>query len=190
MLPIILLIRDEEDKKFVEEVYARYKDAIFNKAKIYVKNEQDVDECVQDVVVVLIDHVEECRGWSEDHLKNFLMKCIRCIAVNKYKENMRRYANEISVNDIIRDEYGEIVEFDVPDEDEYIEQMVISEENVKRISNIIENMNPLYSDVLYFRSFMSMSNTEIAEMLNLPVNTVNQRILRAKRMLEEKGVRR
>ena len=183
MLPIILLIRDENDRKFVEDVYIRYKDRIFNKARIYLRNEHDVEECVQDVVVVLIEHADQCYEWQEEHIKNFLMKCIRCIAINKYKENIRRYSKEISVS-----EFEEEGDMDIPDKDECIEQSIISEENVRRLAQMIEEMDPLYSDILYFRSFLGMKNTEIAKMLNIPVNTVNQRISRAKRMLmQERG---
>lgn len=189
MLPVILLIRNEDDREFVQAVYLKYKKVIFNKARLYVGKEQDVEGCVQDVVVVLIDHVEECREWSEEHLKNFLMKCIRCIAINKYKENMRRAKYETYVSNFFTDDDGDAVEWDIPDEDENIEQMVISEENVNRIARIIDNMNPLYGDIMYLRCVMNMSNSQIAETLDLPVNTVNQRIFRAKKILEEQGGR-
>ena len=185
MLPIILLIRDEDDRNFVEEVYSRYKERLISKAKVYLDNEPDVEDCVQDVVVILIDYADQCCEWQEDHIKNFLMKCTRCMAINKYKENVRRRSNEMSVSEF--EDEGDI---DIPDNDECIEQYVISEENVRRIAQMIEDMDPLYGDILYLRSFLGMRNTEIAKMLNIPVNTVNQRVARAKKMLEKCGVNR
>ena len=140
MLPIILLIRDEDDRKFVEDVYIRYKEKIFNKARIYLDSEHDAEECVQDVIVVFIDYVDQCREWDEEHIKNFLMKCIRCIAINKYKENIRRYSNVVSVSEFECEGEGEI---EIPDKDECIEQSIISEENVRRLARIIEDMDPL-----------------------------------------------
>ncbi|MBQ8836386.1 MAG: RNA polymerase sigma factor [Clostridia bacterium] len=185
MLPIILAIRDENDRDFVEGIYNRYKRNMVSKASVYLSSEHDVEDCVQDVVVTLIEHLEECYEWKEEHIKNFLMKCTRCVAINKYKENARRYINEVSVSEF--DEEGDL---DIPDKDECIEAYVIDEENVRRLAQMLEDMDPLYGDILYFRSFMGMKNTEIAKMLDIPVNTVNQRVLRARKMLMQCGVNR
>lgn len=179
MLPIILAIRDEDDRDFVTKVYKKYEYNIYNKARYYLSSEHDVKDCVQEVIATFIEYVDQCREWKEDHIKNFLMKCIRCVAINKYNENARRYSKEISVSELEDEGY-----IDIPDNDESVEQWIISEENVRRIAKMIEEMDPLYGDLLYLKSFLGMKNTEIAKKLGIPVNTVNQRIARAKNILE------
>ena len=182
MLPIILAIRDENDKNFVEEIYIRYKENLLKKAKEYLRSEHDIEECIQDVFIIFIDHVEESYEWDEKHIKNFLMKCTRSVAINKYNSNVRRYSKEFSLN-----EFNAEGSFEVPDNQESIEQLVISEENVSRIAKILEEMDPMYGDILYFKSFLRMKNTEIAKTLNIPVNTVNQRVSRARKLLLKEG---
>ncbi len=181
MLPIILAIQDENDRNFVEELYEKYKDRIYYRAKKLLKNESDLEECVQDVVIAIIQKVEKLRGCDEDHIKNYLMKCTKNIATEKYNDNAKRYRNEISISEVQPEK-----DMDIPDLNEFMEQLIISEEAVRSIAKILDEMDPLYGDILYFKSFMRMKNTEIAKMLNIPVNTVNQRIFRARNILIKK----
>lgn len=175
MLPIILAIRDEEDRSFAEQIYIKYGRKIAFFAGKYLDNEPDVEDCIQDVFVVLIDHLEEFRHWTEEHQKNFLVKCCRCIAINKYKSNMKRYSKEMSMD-------GE-AGFELADGSENITELIISEENKRRICEIIENMDSKYGDILYLRGFLGMKNTEIAKMLNISAELVNVRYQRAKAII-------
>ncbi len=178
MLPIILAIRDENDRNFVEDVYQKYNKQLQVIAKYHLENIVDVEDCIQDVVVVLIDYVEKYREWTETHQFNFLVKCCRCIAINKYNYNERRYRKEISYNHMLDGK-----DFDLIDEDAYIERIVISSENQKRFAEIIEEMDPKYGDILYFRGFLGMKNVEIAKMLNVSEQLVSARLKKARTIL-------
>lgn len=59
MLPFILTIRDESDRSLVEDVYLKYGRKIYCIAGNYLKDDRDIEDCVQDVFVMLIDHLEE-----------------------------------------------------------------------------------------------------------------------------------
>ena len=178
MLPVILAIRDEDDRNFAEYIYEKYGKKISYIAGQYLKNNLDVEDCLQDVFIVLVDHLEEFRLWTEDHQKNFLVKCSRCIAINKYKENRRR-----STKEILADASGLSDVHEFSDESENIVDFIISEENKKRICDMIEDMDPKYGDILYFKGFLGMKNVEIAKMLNLSTDLVNVRYQRAKAII-------
>ena len=94
MLPFILTIRDESDRSLVEDVYLKYGRKIYCIAGNYLKDDREIEDCVQDVFVMLIDHLEEYRVWQEKHQINFLVKCCRCIAINKYKVTAKRHRKE------------------------------------------------------------------------------------------------
>jgi RNA polymerase sigma factor (sigma-70 family) len=177
MLPVILAIRDEDDRNFVEQIYVKYGRKIAGIARKYIDNELDVEDCIQDVFVVLIDRLEDFRQLTEVHQKNFLVKCCRCIAINKYKENMKRRSKEVSVDD------GNSISIELPDESENIAELIISEENKRRICGIIEEMDPKYGDILYLRGFLGMKNVEIAKMLNISTELVNVRYQRARELI-------
>lgn len=181
MLPIILAIRDENDRTYVEGVYIKYYKRIYYVANSHLDHHQDSEDCVQDVVIALIDHLEEFMTWSEKHQCNFLAKCCRCIAINKYNEREKQRKMEVSVYENEKSSEMEII-----DEDSIVDRMIVSQENQKRLCQLIEDLDPKYGDLLFFRGFMNMKNIEIAKMLDISVNLVNIRILRARQILLQK----
>jgi RNA polymerase sigma factor (sigma-70 family) len=178
MLPIILAIRDEDDRNFVEEAYTKYEKQLQATAKYHLENRLDIEDCVQDVVVVLIDRVEDFRNWDEIHQLCFLTKSCRFIAINKYNYNERRAQKEISYNHMIDGK-----DFDFVDEDAYIESIVISKENLKRFAQMIDEMDSKYGDILYFKCFLRMKNVEIAKMINVSEQLVSARLKQARTIL-------
>ncbi len=178
MLPFILTIRDESDRSLVEDVYLKYGRKIYCIAGNYLKDDRDIEDCVQDVFVMLIDHLEEYRVWQEKHQINFLVKCCRCIAINKYKVTAKRHRKEISVSGAEED--GDL---EIEDKDSDVAKPIISEETQRRVHELIETMDPKYGDILYLKGFLGMKNAEIAEMLNMSVDLVNVRLMRARKIL-------
>lgn len=178
MLPIILAIRDEEDQNFVSIVFDKYSNQLTAIAEKYLSNTVDVEDCIQNVFVILIKRLQEYQMWDERHQFNFLAKCCRCIAVNKYKNNQRRLKNEIGLNYSDNDK-----NIDIVDEDSLIEKIVISNENLKKLRDMIEDMDPTYGDILYLKGFLGMKNVDIAKTLDLSVDVVNMRLTRARKIL-------
>lgn len=178
MLPIILAIRDEEDQNFVSIVFDKYSNQLTAIAEKYLSNTVDVEDCIQNVFVILIKRLQEYQMWDEKHQFNFLAKCCRCIAVNKYKNNQKRLENEIGLNYPNNDK-----DFDIIDEDSLIEKFVISNENLKKLRDMIEDMDPTYGDILYLKGFLGMKNVDIAKTLDLSVDVVNTRLTRARKIL-------
>ena len=178
MLPIILAIRDEEDQNFVSIVFDKYSNQLTAIAEKYLSNTVDVEDCIQNVFVILIKRLQEYQMWDEKHQFNFLAKCCRCIAVNKYKNNQKRLENEIGLNYPNNDK-----DFDIIDENSLIEKFVISNENLKKLRDMIEDMDPTYGDILYLKGFLGMKNVDIAKTLDLSVDVVNTRLTRARKIL-------
>ena len=177
ILPIILAIRDEDDRNFVAEVYTKHTKQLQAIAKYYLENKLDVEDCVQDVFIVLIDRVEDFRYWDETHQLGFLTKSCRFIAINKYNYNKRRYEKQISYN------LPDGSDIDFIDEESYIERIIVSKENQKRFAQLIEDMDPKYGDILYFRCFLGMKNVEIAKMINVSEQVVSARLKQARKIL-------
>ena len=182
MLPINLVIESEDDLNYVLDVYNKYKQNIYYTAKHYVKRHQDAQDCAGEAIVEFIENLDLCRGMSEAHLKNFLFKCTRAIAINKFNQNCRINKNEFSLNEAI-----DTGDFDISDTSENIERIVVSTETVKIIEEYLQEIDPIYGDVLYFRIFVGMSAKQVADMLGITTNTVNQRVRRGKILLIKKG---
>ena len=127
-----------------------------------------------------MNKLDQFRSFSIDHQKNFMIKVCRCIAINKYNENTKRNIAEMSLNDSIIES-----EFEIVDNESYLDKILINDENYKIIYNIIDNMDSKYGDILYLKLFLNMKNNEIAKLLNLPLNLINVRLNRAKIKLKE-----
>jgi DNA-directed RNA polymerase specialized sigma24 family protein len=74
VLAVIMAIEDEQDRAFVEEVYAAYADKMYRIAYDVVGNHHDAQDCVQETIVKIIDRLDHCyrdvlvlRGLGLDH---------------------------------------------------------------------------------------------------------------------------
>ena len=180
MLPIILTIRDDDDRHYVERIYRKFGKKLYWIAYEHTHNHEDSEDCVGDVMVVLINNLEKFTAWPSRHQINFLIKCCRCIAIDKYHGNEKRRKNEISLED------ERISPSELADSAQDVEKLAVSEENRKKIVRYIEEMDPIYSDILYLRVFAGMKNGQIAQMLNISQNLVAVRFLRAKKIIAER----
>ena len=58
MLPIILAINNEDDRAYVEKIYNQYGKKIYKIAFKILNNTEDAEDCVHDVVKIIIDNLE------------------------------------------------------------------------------------------------------------------------------------
>ena len=48
---------------------------------------------------------------------------------------------------------------------------------------MIEDMDPIHGDILYFKCFLRMKNVEIAKMINVSEQVVSSRLKQARKIL-------
>tara|TARA_B000000475_G_scaffold112197_1_gene90846 strand:+ start:309 stop:815 length:507 start_codon:yes stop_codon:yes gene_type:complete len=66
------------------------------------------------------------------------------------------------------------------------EQDMINRENYDNLNSKIDELKPMYRDIIKFRYLEDLSIQEISKKLNQPVNTVKIKIFRAKKLLSDK----
>lgn len=88
MLPIIVAINDESDRDFVEDIYNKYGKKMYLVAFGVLKKKVDAEDCVHDVIKIIIDNIERFRNADYNHLINLIVKCTRNDAINKYNKDM------------------------------------------------------------------------------------------------------
>lgn len=92
VLAIIMAIADENDRLFVENLYLQYSKKMNAVAIKILHNEADAEDCVHDVVGIIIDNLECFRSADREDLKGLIMICTRNAAINCYNRNKRRGA--------------------------------------------------------------------------------------------------
>ena len=105
-----------------------------------------------------------------------------------YRKNKAKHINEIDRKPFIDDETGDdrinIEEF--PDGELFADSLLINKESRMRITGMVEELGPIYRDVLFLRYQYSMKNQDIAKILQISESAVKVRYLRAKKILLQK----
>ena len=74
---------------------------------------------------------------------------------------------------------------DVIDETLGPEDQLIRSQNLDKLQQQIQSLNPIYRDVIYLRLYQDLRHKEIATQLGLSLSNVKVRLLRAKKLLSE-----
>ncbi len=89
MLPIILAINDEGDRNFVGDIYSRYGKQMYIIAFDILKKKENAEDCVHDVIKIIINNIERFRSADYEYLINLIAKCTRNTAINIYNKEKR-----------------------------------------------------------------------------------------------------
>ena len=178
MLLLLMTIEDERDRSYVAQIYETNKLKLYRVAFGIVKNHHDAEDCVQDVIIALIDHLDTFRAANEVHQKNMLFRICRNIAIDHYRRTARRQSREL---------YPEAEErWDIADENGSVEELFSREQDQQRLMEMVNSLEDIYSDVLYYFYYMQLSTAEISKMLHISEGNVRVRLTRARRMMLSK----
>jgi RNA polymerase sigma-70 factor (ECF subfamily) len=185
VLAIIMAIEDEQDRAFVEEVYAAYADKMYRIAYDVVGNHHDAQDCVQETIVKIIDRVDRFREAKDrDYLKKLIVIACRNVAINKYNENRKRAREEVSTTVYGEDDSYSIM--DIPDQSADVARIVLSDDNCRYLKELIDRLDHCYRDVLVLRG-LGLDHGEIADLMGISVELVRKRYQRARQKLLEMG---
>lgn len=151
-----------------EILVKRWQNRIFHFSFQIVKDEALAQEVVQDSffnVYKAIDRVDTKRKFS-----SFLYK----IAKNEAISALRKKHEEVSLENII------IKSDDTTHED------LAKKEEAEVLHRKIDSLNAKYQRILKLYYFQNLSYEEIAQELNLPLNTIRTQLRRAKQALKER----
>ena len=156
--------------------FRKYHRRLFLYTLKFVESEGDALDIVQNVFVAVWEN-GKFRD-QEDMVQAYLFSAVRnsCLNYLKHQKIVRKFEHEAALS--IRE--MEIVHY------ESGERSLIERENLKQISEAIENLADIYREVIVLSRFDGLKNHEIAEKLNIPVRTVETRIFRALTLLKEK----
>lgn len=152
------------NKEALVQLIMAQKEDFYKLAYLYMKNEHDALDAMQDTIVILYENIHKLKNtdafysWS----KTILVNCCKKLL----KENKR-----ILSLDHVKEEFCE-ENFDKKDE-----QIVLQ----KHLSNLKEK----YKEVLKLHYFLDLDNETIAKLINIPVGTVKSRIFNGLKKLKE-----
>lgn len=150
------------DKESLVEVIVQEKKSYYKLAYVYMKNEHDAMDAVEDMILVLYQNIHKLR--KPESFRSWSMK----ILVNICKKNLKRKKENITLEDIYE---GENVFEDL--------------EGRLMVQNAVKKLKPKYIEVIKLRYYLDMSYEEMAEVLGIPKGTVKSRLFNGLKKLKK-----
>lgn len=163
---------DREEKDFIlEKVMIEYGDELVRLAFSYLKDTETAKDIVQNTFIKCYKSVDSFRYDSQ--IKTWLYR----ITINECKDYLKSWNYKmVQVKNFINTTAKSI--------SPSVEKTVIDKYNSEEIKVTVFSLPKVYREVVYLYYYDSLKTEEIAQVLDIPVNTVKTRLRRAKQRLK------
>ena len=185
MLPMILAIENDDDRRLVEGIYLKYSKKLYLIAEKILNNHEDAEDSVNDTIALVIENLDRFKTDDEEYLIKLLVICCRNAAIAIYRKNKSRAGKTISLTSADPDD--ERGDHDICDESSDLDKLVLDGERSELMRTLIDQLDLKYRDVIMLKYYYMMSNDKIAGIMKITEALVRMRLTRAKRILLEKG---
>ena len=152
------------DKEALLELIVAQKADYYKLAYVYMKNEDDAMDAMQDMIIILYENISKLRkdesfySWS----KTILVNCCK----NKIKKNNRL----VSIDEI---------------REENDENVIENPEEKIALESYLSRLSFKHQEVIRLRYYLDLDYESISEMLKIPLGTVKSRLNSAMKYLKE-----
>ena len=166
------LIDDPSDNERFLEIYAAYKDVVYDTAMSVLKNESLAEEAMQDTFLKIAAKIIDIPKVKSSRTASFVIIIAKNMSLDRLK----------------KEHIDEIVPLDENTEDisEDILSKTIFKEGRDLLASAVNELKDTYSSVLLLKYVYDYDNDTIAQTLKIPKRTVETRIYRGKKILREK----
>ncbi|MBK3497186.1 sigma-70 family RNA polymerase sigma factor [Viridibacillus sp. YIM B01967] len=163
---------DREKKDLIlEKMMIEYGNELVRLAFSYVKDTEIAKDMVQNTFIKCYKNLDSFR--FDAQIKTWLYR----ITINECKDYLKSWNYKmVQVKSFINETAKSILPS--------TEKTVIDKYNNEEIRDTISSLPKVYREVVYLYYYDSLKTEEIAEVLDIPVNTVKTRLRRAKQRLE------
>jgi len=149
---------------------------MFSEAFDILQDKSLAEDAVQQSIIKILNNLHKIDENNCPRTRNFMV--IICVNVAKSIYNNRMYLNK--QEDIVQELDADTVDIGNDPLD-----ILVDKDCVEQITKAIETLNPIYRDVLLLKRTYRYSQEEIAQLLEIPVETVKKRLFRARKMLSQ-----
>ncbi len=157
--------------KKVELLYNKYKFFMYNQAYSILNDNYLAEDAVHQSFIKIIRNISKIEEIDSVKTKNFLAVICRNVAIDLYNEKKKKF---VSIENI---EILEDRRLEFPNE------IIISNENVRRIKKAINSLPIIYKDVLILERLYGYTEKEVAKLLDISVEAAYKRSIRARKIL-------
>ena len=161
----------------IEDLYKLHSEQLRKTILRYVKNEDDADDVLQDTFERVHDKLDTFRDDSN------IVTWLTSAAVNTAKNYLAKQARE-KTTPFLTDEEGEVLYPSSHQSLDSPESMLSQSEMTDAIWESIKEMPDVFAECVVLKDIHQHTEKEIAEMLNLQLNTVKTRIHRGREYIK------
>lgn len=182
--PVVTPLEPEQKRPSFDTVFALYERRVFNVIYRFVGNYDDAEDLTQETFVNAYRAFDRFRGDSAVY--TWLYRIAVNVCKNRFKQEKRASRLRMdSLDEPVQGEEGPM-QREVPDESLSPHRAAESRELQELIHRSIQELPPEYRVPIVLRELQELSYAEIAEVMQIPVDTVKTRIFRARGQLRNK----
>jgi len=167
---VILAIENEEDSKWMEQLFTDYYKTMCRVAKSCTSSEHDANDAVGKAVVSLVENFEKIRSLPCNVLEGYIVSSVRNAATDIHRKACYRHETKWE------EKYDAL-------EAEDVETRVFEKYRIEEISKALKQLSPEDQMILTMRYYQAMTTREIAEQLDISESAARVRLLRARNRL-------
>ena len=181
-----------KSEKTFNDLYMRIKPGLLNYINQIVKDRDAAEDLFSMTMSIVYNKIEQYK--PEYHISTWIYRIAYHEAIMFLRRKKREATTTFSVFDSYYDsERGsEKIMYNSMDNDQlYDEDFLTKEEQEEKAQEVenaifeaIENLDPLYSDIIKDRLINNMKYNDISNKYDLPLHTIKNRIARGKRILQ------
>jgi RNA polymerase sigma-70 factor, ECF subfamily len=165
-----------------EKMALPHMDAAYNLASWLVRNPSDAEDIVQESYLRAFRAFHSFAGTN---FRPWLLAIVRNVAY-RWLGNRRRSANVISIDEAFGGHFDqEPAEAQIPSEDATAEEQLIGEVDRALVRTALDDLPPIFREVLVLREIEGLPYRDIAEVVGAPIGTVMSRLARGRKELRK-----
>ncbi|MGV6829591.1 MAG: RNA polymerase sigma factor [Flavobacteriales bacterium] len=170
----------EKAKKGAQSAFNFLLDYYWNEVYLFqlkrVKNEYEAEDITIETFSKAFDKINTFK--PSYTFSTWLIAISKNIQIDKSRK--KNASIQAQTSDVLEDQVKKI-----PDQNPTPEDKLITEQNLSELLRYIKQLKPHYQDVINLRYFQEMSYLEISKTLDVPLNNIKVRLLRARKLLAE-----
>lgn len=168
----LAMIDDDNDCDKFETIYYSYRKRMVYEAYSVLHNKFDAEDAVHDTFIKIARNIKSIDDPNSNKTLSYVLKAVKNTSINMYNRNKKnKDFVDIDTVENITDE-------------EFFDRLEISE-NYNEVVNAIRKLNDKYRDVMFYHYVNEMKINDIADLLGRKKSTVQQQLVRGKKLLIE-----
>ncbi len=172
LLFLTMLDSDGDRSKFVQ-LYHTYRHFLWYLARERLQDEHLAEDAVQETFLALTRHMDKIGSVESSATRNFLATIVK----NKATDLLRKRQG-ISEEEFTKEQEAEVSGGDLLDQ-------YLIQEDYEHILQAVRQLDDIYRVVFEYKYLHELSDREIADLLGVTPKTVNVRIFRARKKLQD-----